>query len=320
MPNDIIVDLAHESGSSARINTTFGFNCFSFRPLTNDGPREILYSEPAFNSGSSPLFSGIPILYPFGGRLNGDSFTWNGQSYQTRNALTYDGNVLHGFVINRPWRILSQSRDTVTATFHASVDDPDLLSQWPGDFQITVRYQLRATSLLAEITLFNPDTKPTPWGFTTHGYYLLDLGGGDPQSAIVRIPAAATWELIDMLPSGRITAVNSENDLRLAKPIAGRTFDAIYTQVEQESDGTFEASIHDPGANRTLRIISTGPIREFVFFTPPTGTSVAIEPYTCAPTTFDLHDRGFDAGLRILDPGQTEHLTLEVRLEEGYNR
>ncbi len=312
-----IATLTDPSGSTASIMTNFGFNCFSFAPMTSSGPREILYSQPGFSPDSSPLFSGIPVLYPFGGRLDGDSFRWQGKTYKTVNALTYEGNVLHGFVINRPWRVIEQTSNRVVGEFQASIDDPSLLDQWPTDFRIQMSYELRGSSLSSEITLHNPDDRPSPYGFTTHGYYNLDLGGGDPQASIVTIPAAATWELVDMLPTGTILPVTPEQDLRTGRPLAGRKFDTIFTDVSPESDGTFLASIHDPLVNRTLDLVSTGPIREFVFFTPPTGTSVAIEPYTCCPTTFDLEEKGFDAGLRILEPGQTERLTLEIKLSEG---
>lgn len=312
-----IVTLGHPSGSSAQVLTNYGFNCFSFQAMTSDGPRETLFSEPGFNPGMSPLFSGIPILYPFGGRLNGDSFRWDGTTYHAVNGLTYQGNVLHGFVINRPWRVIDQLESSVTGEFRASLDDPILLGQWPTDFQITIRYELGVTSLHADIAVHNPDTRPSPWGFTTHGYYLLDLGGGNPQASVVTIPAAATWELVDMLPTGRILPVNPAEDLRTGEPLGDRKFDTIFTAIQAEPDGTFQASIHDPAVERTLRVIATGPIREFVFFTAPGGTSVAIEPYTCAPTTFDLHERGFDAGLRILEPGQSERLTLEIRLDQA---
>lgn len=312
-----ITTLSDPSGSSARIMTNFGFNCFSFSAMTERGPLELLYSQPDFNPEMSPLFSGIPVLYPFGGRLDGDSFRWQGKTFKTVNALTYNGNVLHGFVINRPWRVIEQSESMVVGEFQASIDDPTLLDQWPTDFRIRMSYTLSGNSLFSDINLINPDDRPSPYGFTTHGYYNLDLGGGDPQSSIVSIPAAATWELVDMLPTGRILPVTADQDLRTGLPLAGRTFDTILTEVTPEPDGTFLASIHDPLVNRTLDLVSTGPIREFVFFTPPTGTSVAIEPYTCCPTTFDLEEKGFDAGLRILEPGQAERLTLEIRLTEG---
>ena len=315
-PTSDAVEIRDASGTTARILTGYGFNCASFSVMTPDGPIETIWTEPGFGPGKSPLFSGIPILFPFGGRLVGDSFRWRGIEYTVTDALVYHGNVLHGFVIDRPWRVLEQSTDRVVGEFHAATDEPDLLRQYPSDFRIRMTYAIGPHSLASEITVDNPGNCPLPWGFTTHGYYRLSLGGGRPEESIVRIPAGATWVLdADVLPTGEIAPVGPENDYRVDRPLGGRAMDAIFTRVEPETDGSLVASIHDPIAGRTLRIISRGPFREFVVFTPEHREAVAIEPYTCAPTTFDLEERGHDAGLRLLEPGQSETMTIEVRLD-----
>jgi aldose 1-epimerase len=312
------VEIWDASGTCARILTGYGFNCVSFSVATPDGPVETLWAEPGFGPGKSPLFSGIPVLFPFGGRLVGNTFRWQGTEYTVTDALTYHGNILHGFVIDRPWRILEQSENRVVGEFHAAVDEPALLSQYPADFRIRMSYEIGASSLRSEITVDNPGGSPLPWGFTTHGYYRLSLGGGTPEESIVRIPAGAAWVLDDdVLPTGEIAPVSGENDYRLDRPLGGRAMDAIFTRVEPEADGSLVASITDPGAGRTLRIISRGPFREFVVYTAEHREAVAIEPYTCAPTTFDLTARGFDAGLRVLEPGQSEQMTITVQLDEG---
>ena len=316
-PTHDSVEIRDASGSVAHILTGYGFNCVRFSVATSDGPIETVWAQPGFGPGKSPLFSGIPILFPFGGRLVGNSFRWRGTQYTVTDALVLNGNVLHGFVINRPWRVIEQADNRVVGEFHAAVDDPALLSQYPSDFRIRMRYEIGASSLASEITVDNPGDRPLPWGFTTHGYYRLSLGGGKPEESIVKIPAGATWVLdSDVLPTGQIAPVAPENDFRGDEPLGGRSLDAIFTKLEPEADGSVVASIDDPYAGRTLRIVSRGPFREFVVFTPEHREAVAIEPYTCAPTTFDLEERGYDAGLRILEPGQSEKMTISLHLDE----
>jgi aldose 1-epimerase len=313
-----MIEIADESGSRAMILAGYGFNCVNFSVMTPEGPIETLWSEPDFGPGKSPLYSGIPVLFPFGGRLVGDSFRWRGQTYTVHDALTLNGNVLHGLVINRPWRVIDQSPSRLVGEFHAAKDEPTLLDQYPADFRIRMAYEIGHNSLASEIVIDNPGDRPLPWGFTTHGYYRLSLGGDDPAASIVRIPASATWVLDEaVLPTGEIAPVSAANDFRGAEPLGDRALDAIFTEVEREPDGSLVSSIEDPIAGRTLRLIARGPFREIVVYTPDHRQAVAIEPYTCVPTTFDLEERGHDAGLRVLEPGQSETMSIAIELADN---
>lgn len=310
------IEISDDSGSRARILVGYGFNCVSFSVMTPDGPVETLWSEPYFGPGKSPLYSGIPVLFPFGGRLVGDSFRWRDQTYTVRDAIVLNGNVLHGLVINRPWRVIDQSPTRLVGEFHAGRDEPALLDQYPADFRIRMSYEINRNSLASEIVVDNPGDRSLPWGFTTHGYYRLSLGGGDPAASIVRIPASATWVLDEaVLPTGEIAPVTAANDFRGTEPLGARKLDGIFTRVEPEPDGSLVSSIEDPIAGRILRVIARGPFREIVVYTPDHREAVAIEPYTCSPTAFDLEERGHDAGLRVLEPGQSETMTITLRLD-----
>lgn len=304
------------SGSYAKVMPDLGFNCFSFMAATSGGLCETLWSDAQLSHESSPDASGIPILFPFGGRLNGNAYSWDGQTWVVSDGFGYGETVMHGFVLNRPWRVMAQSTDSITGEFQASVDAPELLDQWPSDFLIRIRYQIVASSLITDVDIENPGSAPLPYGFATHGYYMLDLGGGDSQSAELTIPAAATWELVDMLPTGQIIPVTPGMDFREGSPIGDRRLDTIYTDLTYLGADTTGAIIRDPGAGRSLHVQATGPFREFVVYTPQGVPAIAIEPYTCTPTMFELNELGIDAGIRVLDPGASESMSIEIRLDE----
>ncbi|MDP9470620.1 MAG: aldose 1-epimerase, partial [Chloroflexota bacterium] len=64
------------SGSTASILPSLGFNCYNFQAVVTEDPVQVLWAAPDFGEpGSRPSRSGIPILFPFGGRLRGQSFT-----------------------------------------------------------------------------------------------------------------------------------------------------------------------------------------------------------------------------------------------------
>jgi aldose 1-epimerase len=316
LDEDRVVTVSDQTGSTARINLDAGFNCFSFAPVTESGPLELLWAEPRFDRSSPPSLSGTPILFPFGGRLRDGAFRWQGREYHVSRGMREGGMVIHGYVLNRPWRLVEQSESRVVGEFRASVDDPALLEEWPADFQIRAAYEVRGASLIGEFDIRNPSHGPLPYGFATHGYFRVPIGGPDPEACVVTVPAGATWVLgEDLLPTGEVRPVTPENDLRAGRALGHGGFDAVYTDLRPEVDGSVHATVRDPGSEYTVRVVSTGPIREFVLYVPPHREAIAIEPYTCCPTTFDLDERGFDAGLRVLQPGQVERVTVEVRLE-----
>ena len=68
-----LADEAH--GTSADIVPTLGFNCYRFTARDANGPVEVLWSAPGFaDGGLKPSGSGIPLLFPFAGRIRGTAF------------------------------------------------------------------------------------------------------------------------------------------------------------------------------------------------------------------------------------------------------
>ena len=124
-------------------SSSLGFNCFSWRPVLNDGPREMLWADPDFAAGDKrPSSGGIPLLFPFPGRIGGAKYQFNGREYQLEPGDAF-GNAIHGFVFNRPWRVVEHGDAHVVGEFQASVDDPTILEHWPADFRIRVSYEVR---------------------------------------------------------------------------------------------------------------------------------------------------------------------------------
>ena len=208
MNKDVIEIANRESGSTARILPSLGFNCFSWRPVLEDGPREMLWADAAFDSGEKrPSGSGIPLLFPFPGRIGGAAFTFNGRDYQLEPGDAF-GNAIHGFVFNRPWRVIEQTDCAVVGEFQAAVDDATILEHWPADFRIRVSYEVRGRELVSDIQYENTGEGPLPCGFATHAYFRLPLTeGGTAADTIVTAPVHKFWELDRMIPTGQIQSV-----------------------------------------------------------------------------------------------------------------
>jgi aldose 1-epimerase len=117
-----IVEIRNTQGSRARIAVDLGFNCYFFKAQTATGESvDVLSADEGFEEGGKPPSrSGIPLLFPYPNRIRAGHFTWNGTEYKLpMNLVPFDktGNAIHGFCIDRPWRIVSQSQSSVTAVF-----------------------------------------------------------------------------------------------------------------------------------------------------------------------------------------------------------
>ncbi|MCA9085245.1 MAG: aldose 1-epimerase, partial [Planctomycetaceae bacterium] len=135
------------TGSEARIAAHLGLNCFKFVARTPDGASiDVLYAADGFETnGESPSHSGIPLLFPFPNRIREGRYSWEGTTYELpRSLVGYEGsgNAIHGFCLDRPWRVLSQTESSVTAAFRISQDAPERLPLWPTDAEIQICYSL----------------------------------------------------------------------------------------------------------------------------------------------------------------------------------
>ena len=309
------------AGSSARILADYGFNCYSFRCRVGGREYELLRSDDHFaDQPSRPAGNGTPILFPFPNRIRGGRFEFGGNQYELpRNERGV--NAIHGLVHDRPWRVKSSARHElaeITGQFRLSQDAPQVAELWPADFLIEVTYTLGKNRLASHVRVTNPDTKPLPWGFGTHPYFRLpQKPGGDEDQCTVSAPVAETWELKDLLPTGNRLPVAATLGLNGNRPYSELKFDDVFTRLQFE-DGwcTCRLADHDAGVEVIFRFDRL--FRELVIYTPPARGAICMEPYTCVTDAINLQARGIDAGLRVLQPGETAEgtMVLEARAED----
>jgi aldose 1-epimerase len=319
MPPEVIELTDETSGATARILASLGFNCFSWRPVLADGPREMLWSHPAFASGGErPSGSGIPLLFPFPGRIAGARYKFGGKDYTLEPGDPH-GNAIHGFVLNRPWRVVEQEGARVVGEFEASKDDPAILKHWPADFRLRVSYELHGRALLSEISYSNTGAgAPLPCGFATHTYFRLPLAeGGDPEVTMVEVPVDQYWELADMIPTGQQLPVTPEQRLDGKLALGGRAFDTVFTGITADQSGIERTALTDPNSGRRVVQTFDSSFRECVVYTPPHRQAICMEPYTCVPNAMQLHTQGIETGLQILQPGEALATTVQIAVSDS---
>lgn len=305
------------TGSTAQIATHLGFNCFDFQAVGTDGRTvSVIEADPNFTTDASSFSrNGIPLLFPFPNRIEGGRYSWNGKDYHLPESLVgYEGqgNAIHGFVLDRPWRVIEQTESSVTATFQLSIDDPERCHLWPADAEIQIKYSLSGSTLRADITVRNPSEEPLPWGFGTHAYFRLPMAeGSSADTCTVYAPAEKQWVLNDCLPTGELQNPATGDQLTQAPEFGSLKLDDVYTNVQSE-DGVVTCRIVDEQSGLQIVQTSDDSFREIVAFTPPWTKAVCLEPYTCTTNAINLQQKGVDAGLQVLAPGAEWNGWIEI--------
>jgi len=275
----------------------------------------VIWSAADFTGGTGrPSGSGIPILFPFPGRVTGTPVAWEGRQYTLKEGDGC-GNAIHGFVHERPWRVVEQSADRVTGRFQASIDDPQLLDAWPADFRITATYEIAGGTLAGTFLIENPDAEKTlPCGLGMHSYFRIPLGGGSAGDCILTVPVSRRWELVDMLATGQELPLANREAFRAGLPLGDTVLDDVFTGLDFVGD-MCTAGIEDPAANRRVSVAFDRAFRECVVYTPPHREAICIEPYTCVPDAIRLADAGIDSGLRVLAPGESFEARVQIDVQ-----
>lgn len=301
------------SGAEAEVLAGFGFNCLRFRAPADGHTIDAIWSEPGFeNADKRASGSGIPILFPYPGRLRGKTLNWSGGEYRLEGD-DGRGNAIHGFVHTRPWRIVEQTDCRVVGQFWASQDEPRLSDCWPSDFRVSAAYEVSGQALQAAYEVQNTGDEALPCGFGLHPYFCVPLGGGQAGACRIQLPACGRWELADMLPTGKRLPLDSPESYRSGLSVGEMTFDDVFTGL-QFSDGICTCRVIDPDSGRQLEVAFDDAFSQCVVYNPPHREAVCIEPYTCVPNPLELHEVGIDTGLRVLQPADSFKTHMVIRV------
>jgi aldose 1-epimerase len=293
------------TGARATILTGFGFNCYKYVVPGVNGPSNVLWAIGGFENGDQrPSGSGIPILFPFPGRIGGAAYEWGDKKYRLTDGDGL-GNAIHGFVHTRPWRVVRRQSNAVTGEFQASVDAPEVLELWPADFLLQVTYEIGNDVLSCSIHIENPSAEVLPCGLGLHPYFRLPLGdAGAVDDCLVTVPAQDRWELVDLLPTGRSLPLAEAESLVGGKRFGDTQLDDVLANLTSEG-GRVAAEIVDAKSNVRRTITFSDDFLNCVVFNPPHREAICVEPYSCVPDFFRLESMGIDAGFWRLGASET---------------
>jgi aldose 1-epimerase len=260
-----------------------------------------------------PHRGGIPILFPWPGRVANARFTFKGREYRLPVNEPARGHAIHGFACERAFRVARRGPYFVSAILDSS-DHPDLKSIWPWPFVLEIDYEV-GNGLRVKARVTNTGDSAMPFGFGAHPYFHAPLNRNGSRGAMqIQLDAVARWPLdAGLIPTGVAEPLAGKYDLRSPRTLGDDTYDDAFRMAPGTHDAP-RARLIDPSMELALEIRSDAAFGEFVVYAPPDNPVVALEPYTCAPDAFNLAARGIAAGMRELGPGQKFEAGFEIRL------
>jgi galactose mutarotase-like enzyme len=292
-----------------------GFWGTAFRVRRGDGWLPIV-AEPRDWAAleSRTRWFGSPILFPFPLHVAEGRFAYRGRTHQ---LPLDDGRApSHGVLRSVPWRLERAWQDEAglhaSATF-SNVEPVDRLADFPFPFRFAATYTLAGRGLHLAMEATNLGQEPMPFGVGIHPYLPLPLvPGGRVDNLVVTADGARVARFGEGDATVALEPVPPEADLRGSVPI-GRLFginhagnrSAIYvTYADFERPG-FGWRIEDRAAGLTVAVATSDDFRTMVHWAPPDRSVVSPVIATSLANGFNLRERGFQSGVRDLEPGQS---------------
>jgi aldose 1-epimerase len=233
-------------------------------------------------------------LMPFPGRIPDGKYRFAGKQYRLRANAKDGASSIHGFVCKKPFRIVRTSVNNRRASVILEYDHKGDTKGYPFKFSVRLTYALAHKTFSCTTVVRNLDKRAIPIGDGWHPYYKTS---GKVNRLLLSLPSHSVVELSNQkVPTGRITRPirkTSTNSLR------SKDVDSVFDLGEKHRRVTTKLIDPKNGVEiRTWQKAGAGKYRYLVIYKPPSGMSVAIEPWTCAPNAANN-----EMGLIVLKPG-----------------
>jgi aldose 1-epimerase len=289
-----------------------GCQCFEYRVASLEviaGPTDL----DAWRA--HPFRSGIPILFPWPGRIASGTFNFGGREIHLPINEPARGHAIHGLTWNCAFQVTRRGPYYVHTELDSS-SNAELTRLWPFNFRLEVDYEIgNGLRMRAKVT--NTGSEVMPFGLGAHPYFHAPLGGvGERENLTLQVPAAvAQWPLDEkMIPTGAPVPLVGRCDLREPRRLAAESYDDAFVLEPNRDVAAPCGRIVNPATRTAIEIRAEAEFGEFVVYAPPDRPVISMEPYTCAPDAFNLSSRGIASGLRTLKPSETFETGFEIRI------
>lgn len=152
------------------------------------------------DDSADALSSGCYPLVPFGNRVKGNCFSFEGRDYAFTANTEWDPHYLHGEGWKAEWSVAKQSEEEVELTFSHEG------GHTPYRYQARQRFTLSDNGLEMSLTVTNLGAAAMPFGLGWHPYFPLT-----PDTTLFA-PAKTFWTEVEGWLPGEATDIPSDLD------------------------------------------------------------------------------------------------------------
>jgi aldose 1-epimerase len=242
--------------------------------------------DPAAHA-DDPFFWGAYVMAPWTNRASASPMTVAGRIVDLP-ANFPDGTAIHGQVFLAPWR---QTGDGGYAVEREGAG-------WPWAYSVTADISVTGPLLRLRYRLRNASDAPMPAGIGLHPWWVPPVEVGlaaravHPRNADIaaeHVEASGSWGMDGGQPR--------------------RGLDATWLDLDPAA---VRLDWPESGIAATLRMRTDGEGSHVAVATPDQPDAVAVEPVTHLPWALDRRARNLSGGIRLLEPGASLSLELEL--------
>jgi aldose 1-epimerase len=261
---------------------------------------------PDTRTGDLALSCASFIMVPYSNRIEGGTFTFQGQRYQLAGAAHH---AIHGDVRSRPWTVEGGTSEQIRCSFR-SAEHSEV--NWPWPFEARAEYTVQENVFSSRLMLWNRGDFPMPAGFGWHPYFSRMLTQeGEPVHLCFHVAAVYPDANDNRIPSGPAQQLASEQDFSGERPLRPEQFlDACF----QGYNG--DGYIRWPESGVKLAFGCSSACTHLVMYNPTGVPYFAVEPVTNANNGINLLAAGEpESGVVILSPGERLEARFDLSLE-----
>ncbi|WLS05514.1 aldose 1-epimerase [Shinella oryzae] len=255
--------------------------------------------RPAPGDDADALASGCYPLVPFGNRVRGNAFRFEGRDYRFQPNTDWDPHYLHGEGWQADWSVLQHGADAVTLSFaHLSGEGT------PYRYEAQQRFAVNDGAFVLGLSVTNRGDAALPFGLGWHPYFPMT-----PETTLLA-PATRYWTEVEGWLPGEAVDIPEDVDFRSPRSLPHHWVNNGF------EDWSGEARIDWPERATRLSLSADPLFRHAFVFVSDTGFDPAFQrDYFCLEPMSHLADGQNMPGLgdlKVLRPGET--LSGSVRL------
>jgi aldose 1-epimerase len=222
-----------------------------------------------------PSQQGIPLLAPWGNRLDEQAFYANSKRYAFDMTL---GNVtgtvpMHGFLsLTDQWQVIEVKHDAKAAWLTSRLDvykQPSWMKQWPFAHTIEMTYRLSGGVLEVRTKVANLSAEPMPVAIGFHPWF--QLTDSPREEWTISVPARTRWLLSNQkLPTGETESTEAFfPDAKGA--LKDYNLDDVFSDLARDPSG--RATVTVKGRTQQLEMTQGPKFKALIVYSPnPAGT------------------------------------------------